>query len=59
VLDDEGYGIVSYTWKYIANNSELATDLPGDVLWDLPTTFKWPLSKAREVIKTIGVRFLW
>ncbi|KAI6776502.1 hypothetical protein HG530_000447 [Fusarium avenaceum] len=59
VLDNEGYGIVSYTWGYIANSDELATDIPRNVPWDLPTTFKWPLSKAREVMTTIGTRFVW
>ncbi|KAM0192360.1 hypothetical protein ACHAPI_008307 [Fusarium lateritium] len=59
VLDNEGYGIVSYTWGYIANSDELATDLPRNVPWDVPTTRKWPLSKAREVMETIGTRFVW
>ncbi|KAH6952927.1 hypothetical protein DER45DRAFT_597662 [Fusarium avenaceum] len=59
VLDEEGYGIVSYTWGYIANSDELATDIPRNVPWDLPTTFKWLLSKAREVMTTIGTRFVW
>ncbi|KAF5002374.1 hypothetical protein FGRMN_386 [Fusarium graminum] len=59
ILDTEGYGIVSYTWGYIANFDELATGLPRNVPWDLPTTTKWPLSKAREVMERIGTRFVW
>ncbi|KAF5657159.1 heterokaryon incompatibility protein [Fusarium heterosporum] len=59
ILESEGYGIVSYTWGYIANFDELATGLPRNVPWDLPTTTKWPLSKAREVMEKIGTRYVW
>jgi hypothetical protein len=59
ILDAEGYGIVSYTWGYIADYVNLATNTPEGLQWDVPGTKKWTLSKAREVMNTIGTRYMW
>jgi hypothetical protein len=59
ILDSEGYGVVSYTWGYIAQWDKPETDLPKGVVWKVPTTSKWPLSKAREMMQKIGTRYIW
>jgi hypothetical protein len=59
ILDSEGYGVVSYTWGYIAQWDKPATDLPEGVVWKVPTTSKWPLSKARDMMQKIGTRYIW
>jgi len=59
ILDTEGYGIVSYTWGYIADYENLATDTPQGIQWDVPGTQRWPLSNARNVMNKIGTRYMW
>jgi hypothetical protein len=59
ILEDEGYGIVSYTWGYIAQWDKPATDVPKGVVWTVPTTSKWTLARAREVMQNIGTRYIW
>jgi hypothetical protein len=59
ILDSQGYGVVSYTWGYIADFDNVAKDTPRGLLLDVPTTKKWPLAKAREIMKTIGTRYIW
>lgn len=59
ILSHEGYGIVSYTWGYILDKANPASDPPGGLLWDVPGVTKWPLSKAREVMRRIGTRYIW
>lgn len=60
-LEPEGYGIVSYTWGYIADLSRPQPDneLPEGLLWDVPTTTGFNLDGAKEVMKTIGTRYIW
>ncbi|KAK6810946.1 hypothetical protein RU639_013259 [Aspergillus parasiticus] len=59
ILDREGYGVVSYTWGYIAQWDKPASDTPEGVVWTVPTTTKWPLSRARQVMEKIGTRYIW
>lgn len=59
VLDDEGYGVVSYTWGYIAQWDKPALDVPDGVVWTVPTTSRWPLSTARKIMHQIGTRYIW
>jgi len=59
ILDREGYAVVSYIWGYIADCKNLASDPPQGLLWDVPGTKKWHLSKAREAMNTIGTRYIW
>lgn len=59
ILNSEGYGVVSYTWGYIAQWDKPELDVPEGVVWKVPTTSKWPLSKAREVMRKIGTRYIW
>ncbi|RAL64060.1 hypothetical protein DID88_003248 [Monilinia fructigena] len=60
-LEPEGYGIVSYTWGYIADLSRPQPDdeLPAGLLWDVPTTTGFDLDGAKQVMKTIGTRYIW
>ncbi|KAB8290656.1 hypothetical protein EYC80_008297 [Monilinia laxa] len=60
-LEPEGYGIVSYTWGYIADLSRPQPDdeLPAGLLWDIPTTTGFDLDGAKQVMKTIGTRYIW
>lgn len=59
ILATQGYGIVSYTWGYIIDAGHPAPDPPAGLLWDVPGVKKWPLSKARKVMETMGTRFMW
>lgn len=61
VKDSEGYGIVSYTWGYIASITKPQPDdeLPQGLLWDVPTTTGFTLQRAREVMAKIGTRYIW
>ncbi|KAB8271100.1 hypothetical protein BDV30DRAFT_250262 [Aspergillus minisclerotigenes] len=59
ILDREGYGVVSYTWGYIAQWDKPASGTPEGVVWTVPTTSKWPLSRARQVMEKIGTRYIW
>lgn len=59
ILEGEGYGIVSYTWGYIAQWDKPATDKPKGVVWNVPTTSKWTLARAKEVMQKIGTRYIW
>ncbi|KAA8565029.1 hypothetical protein EYC84_010794 [Monilinia fructicola] len=49
-LEPEGYGIVSYTWGYIADLSRPQPDdeLPAGLLWDVPTTTGFDLDGAKQ-----------
>ncbi|KAI9042480.1 uncharacterized protein KD926_005561 [Aspergillus affinis] len=58
-LEREGYGIVSYTWGYIADYENLPTDIPDGISWDVPGTRRWPLSEARRIMGRIGTRYVW
>ncbi|KAF5874991.1 putative heterokaryon incompatibility protein het-6-like protein [Botrytis fragariae] len=60
-IETEGYGIVSYTWGYIADLKKPQPDdkLPGGLLWDVPTTSAFSLDPAREVMAKIGTRYVW
>ncbi|PYH46487.1 uncharacterized protein BP01DRAFT_293944, partial [Aspergillus saccharolyticus JOP 1030-1] len=59
-LEAHGYGVVSYTWGYIvATPGQPAPNPPAGLLWDVPTVSAWPLSRAREVMQTIGTRYVW
>ncbi|KAJ6164441.1 hypothetical protein N7470_003113 [Penicillium chermesinum] len=57
ILASEGYGVVSYTWGFIANWKKPVppSELPDGVIWNVPTTSRWTLAEAREVMKTIGL----
>ncbi|KAJ5238802.1 hypothetical protein N7468_003421 [Penicillium chermesinum] len=35
------------------------SELPDGVIWNVPTTSRWTLAEAREVMKTIGTRYIW
>lgn len=59
ILDDEGYGVVSYTWGYIAQWDKPASDVPKGVVWTVPTTSEWSLTAARNVMQRIGTRYIW
>ncbi|KAE8406699.1 hypothetical protein BDV37DRAFT_269732 [Aspergillus pseudonomiae] len=59
ILDHEGYGVVSYTWGYIAQWEKPASDTPEGVVWTVPTTSKWPLARARQVMEKMGTRYVW
>jgi hypothetical protein len=59
ILDREGYGVVSYTWGYIAQWDKPASDIPEGVVWTVPTTLKWSLLRARKVMQKIGTRYIW
>ncbi|KAJ5683366.1 hypothetical protein N7462_006531 [Penicillium macrosclerotiorum] len=59
ILEGEGYGIVSYTWGYIAQWDKPALDVPKGIVWTVPTTSKWSLARAREVMRKIGTRYIW
>lgn len=61
ILEREGYGVVSYTWGYIANwkSPVPASEKPEGVIWTVPTTSKWTLSEAREIMRTIETRYIW
>ncbi|ESZ91673.1 hypothetical protein SBOR_7930 [Sclerotinia borealis F-4128] len=60
-VETEGYGIVSYTWGYIADFSRPQPDheLPIGLPWDVPTTTGFDLDRAKEVMATIGTRYIW
>ncbi|TGO35827.1 hypothetical protein BHYA_0145g00290 [Botrytis hyacinthi] len=60
-VETEGYGIVSYTWGYIADLEKPQPDdkLPGGLLWDVPATSGFSLRRAREVMSKIGTRYVW
>ncbi|RAH67893.1 uncharacterized protein BO66DRAFT_430210 [Aspergillus aculeatinus CBS 121060] len=59
ILDGEGYGVVSYTWGYIVDGGKPASDPPQGLLWDVPAVKGWTLAKARQVMETIGTRYIW
>jgi hypothetical protein len=52
-------GVVSYTWGCIADFENIAKDTPRGLLRNVPSTKKWPLAKARDVMKTIGTQYIW
>ncbi|RAH76253.1 hypothetical protein BO86DRAFT_373248, partial [Aspergillus japonicus CBS 114.51] len=59
ILDGEGYGIVSYTWGYIADDGKPASDPPQGLLWDVPAVQGWTLAEARQVMQSVGTRYIW
>ncbi|KAM0135054.1 hypothetical protein ACHAP3_005144 [Botrytis cinerea] len=60
-IKTEGYGIVSYTWGYIADLKKPQPDnkLPSGLLWDVPTTTGFSLDRAKEVVAKMGTRYVW
>ncbi|MCJ1465051.1 hypothetical protein MMC07_003667 [Pseudocyphellaria aurata] len=62
IVDDvsqEGYGIVSYTWGYIAYLDFPQKNTPEGLLWDVPTTETFTLQEARAIMSNIGSRYVW
>lgn len=55
----EGYGIVSYTWGYIAFLDHPQENTPEGLLWDVPTTKTFTLEEARTIMSNIGSRYVW
>ena len=54
-----GYGIVTYTWGRFADFASPAKDAPDGLQWDIPSSTQWTLKHAKEVMQTIGTRYVW
>ncbi|ENH73686.1 hypothetical protein FOC1_g10000523 [Fusarium oxysporum f. sp. cubense race 1] len=53
------YGIVSYTWGMFRDPDQSAEGKPKNVRWDVPYVEDLPLAKAREVMRSMNMQYVW
>ncbi|KAF4332077.1 heterokaryon incompatibility (HET) domain protein [Fusarium beomiforme] len=53
------YGIVSYTWGMFRDPDRSAEGKPKNVRWDVPYVEDLPLAKAREVMRSMDMQYVW
>ncbi|KAF9774018.1 hypothetical protein IL306_008052 [Fusarium sp. DS 682] len=53
------YGIVSYTWGMFRDPERSAEGKPENVRWDVPYVEDLPLAKAREVMRSMNMQYVW
>ncbi|KAF5535386.1 heterokaryon incompatibility (HET) domain-containing protein [Fusarium phyllophilum] len=53
------YGIVSYTWGMFRDPDQSAEGKPQNVRWDVPYVEDLPLDKARKVMRSMDMQYVW